>query len=271
MRLDKIYDGKLFQVYSIKNPSKEFKESHPFNYIILSIDSDCITLDEDNMIDGNYIGVADGCTYIFTYKTALSKKIISDLNDFSKLVKINDRGSCAMCLDRYFNIKPQQVKNNNTNADSCAKNCAKNNAKNNVNDVKNCANCNNSCAKNCAKQIINTTVKPKLKKSYVVMAVYPRLNKVSPLFNRPIIINATAKKLQFDNLSKQICGIVNDSIKEKSTQIKMTCEEWLNDFIQHPFMTINTTCVSYPKHIDDNSVNKIIKCKNCIKKGRIGK
>lgn len=212
MKLDKLLDNKICQIYSISEPSKAFKAKYPSKFIIIYLSgTNDIFIDNTDELDVSEIMSNDGCVYIFTYHKTVPNRILSAIVAFSKNVKIyTAQGSNVACLDQYY-----------------------------------------------IKEATNMKSQPQ-----VVMAVYPRNKIVPPLFNRPVIIRANIKKLQLDNIAEQVCEIVNQTILAKSQNSdNFTVEDWVNDFIIHPFATAYGACVVYPKHISDNTVTKLMHCK----------
>lgn len=206
MKLNKLVDTRSMQVYSISDASKEFKKMYPLNYIVLTIDDSGMTVDNTNELNVEELLFYDACSYIFTYKSTLSKKITESILECDKLIRYTNDTNSTACLDRYY------IGANN--------------------------------------------------KINVIMSVYPRYNMVSPMFNNNIVIKASSKKLKLDSLGKQVCSIINQTLAEKNKQSsKMTVEDWLKEFIIHPFVTPLRTCCIYPKVIDDKVLHKQYKCK----------
>ena len=99
MWLDKLYDNKLYQVYSIHEASKEFREKYPSKFILVYCTQSGFYVDKVDELSMEDLIIDGGCLYMFTYQAKLPKKILGALDTD---VKLPEQRTFSACLDQYY-------------------------------------------------------------------------------------------------------------------------------------------------------------------------
>ena len=102
MKLSKIYNNPTLQIYSISNPSKDFKKKYPGKFIITMITSEGLIIDNPNILEIDEILAYQAVAYIFTYNEKLPGKVLDYLSSAAPEHKCGNWSTSPACLDRYY-------------------------------------------------------------------------------------------------------------------------------------------------------------------------
>jgi hypothetical protein len=102
MKLEKIIDSRICQMYSITDASPAFREEYPHKFIVITIDPSGPMVENVNELNVEDMLLFNACTYIFTYKHNISKRFIEGIDECDKWVKYTQMTNTCACLDRYY-------------------------------------------------------------------------------------------------------------------------------------------------------------------------